>query len=361
MNKKQELVKKVVDNLERAQVVLGEGEELRAPEGFWRQYPQGHCNDTMVSLSVECLLSCLTNKNLDAIAKLGPPATGVKFSAWWRDLGQTGYLKDDPILMDVDRIPVLRIRHDSYLSWFRGYRFQNSYDAFGNGSNGESWGSMPDAVSMCKAVLHPDAIDLCANITQEELNTFCKAVMFSFPFSACRGKSTFYKALQKSPEVFNDFLQQTDDRLMHIGLSKDLSMAKLCEVMSNSEMNSPTCAQFPIIYEEMQVALLSIGETSIQLVWPVCEERHTYTVNFPHWGYEASLDEPVYRATAWKCVATTMLALAGFTVTERYISPVSATKFDSAAPIFYPKGSYIDTLQGLYTQLEETAQRQTER
>lgn len=128
--------------------------------------------------------------------------------------------------------------------------------------------------------------------------------------------------------------------------------------MSKTRMNSYPWAwdTFPIIYENMQVAQIQLGGTSIRLIWSVQGERHTYTVNFPRWGCEMPIDQRQYRLLTWECLAITMLTLAGFVATEKYIFPVDRTQFDEIKPIFFDKEDCVENLSMLHARLEKAVQ-----
>lgn len=341
MNKKQELVNQVLAKLEKSHVALGAETSLRAPNDFWKQHPNGHYTD-MFDYSIECLLSRLTEENLAQLTAADIPAD-VSFSALWRQWGLKGYLRSTPQLLEFGGVPTLRIRHDSYLSWFRGYCFQNSYDAYGAGSNGESDKDLAAAVDICQYIMR---------ITPKWAQR-CHALLLSYPFYACRGKQTFYKALQEHPEAFDQLLLRTDEKLMHVGLPADATLNGLMDYMRTETMRSLIAYEFPIVCNEQQIALLCLGTWSIQLIWVQEHVRNTFTLNFPYWEEEMPLDADTYRILMWAGLSYTMLTLAGFSATEHKIVPLEPTKVFATPPLFYPEATYIDSTETLRHKLRE--------
>ena len=339
MNKKQELVEKVLEKLEKSECVIEEGSALRASVSFWDKYPDGHYAD-MMDDSVEHLLSRLTEANLGQIAN-SPIPSKTEFYVLWREWGKQGFLKSKPELMDVGGIPTLRIRHDSYLSWFRGYCFQNSYDAYGNGSNGESRKNLQDVMNICKDLLE----------RSPEWTTCCHTLLLSAPFSACRGKRSFHAALQECPEAFDALMEQTNKRLMHIQLPEGMTLDKLSATMRKETAAATVFYEFPITRAGKLFALLCISRRSVQLIWMLDRVRSSFTVNFPVWDDEMSLDENAYYNQMWEGLAVTMLTLAGFMVTEYQITPLEPARTNASSALFHKPDAAIDSLSALSKKL----------
>lgn len=335
MNKKQELVEKVLEKLEKSEVVLADGSTLRACANFWDKYPDGHCAD-MMGDSIEHLLSRLVEENLEQIANTTlPPKT--EFSVLWREWGKQGFLKSEPKLLDIGGIPTLRIRHDSYLSWFRGYCFQNSCDAYGNGSNGESGKNLQDVMNICKDLLE----------RSPEWATCCHALLLSFPFSACRGKRSFHTALHDHPEAFDALMEQTNKQLMRIQLPDGMTLGGLSTNMLEEEAAAKVFYEFPIVCAGKLFALLCVSRKSVQLIWMVYRIRNSYTVNFPVWDGEMSLDENDYYTLMWEGLAVTMLTMAGFMVTEYRITPLDPARTNASPALYYNPNTAVDSLSAL--------------
>lgn len=339
MNKKQELVEKVLEKLEKSEVVLTEGSTLRAYANFWDKYPDGHYGDMMED-SIEHLLSRLLEENLEQIANATIPHK-TEFSVLWREWGKQGFLKSEPKLLDIGGISTLRIRHDSYLSWFRGYCFQNSCDAYGNGSNGESRKNLQDIMNICKDLLERSS----------EWATCCHALLLSLPFSACRGKKSFHTALHDYPDAFDALMEQTNKRLMHIQLPDGMTLGGLSTAMLKAWTPSIPFYEFPIVRAGKLFALLRISRRSVQLIWMLDRVRSSFTVNFPVWDDEMSLDENAYYNQMWEGLAVTMLTLAGFMVTEYQITPLEPARTNASSALFHKPDAAIDSLSALSKKL----------
>lgn len=332
MYKKRELVDEILDKLKHERIILPEGFELLSPTNPWAMYPDGHYNDP-AHPSIEGLLSCLLLENLEMIVKDTPPYE-MEFHTLWKKWGQQGYLKSTPIVLEVNNFPVLRIRHDSYLSWYGGYWFQNTRDAYGHGSSGESWGSLVDAMKICKflTAYYPGWVD-CSH-----------ALMAAFPLSTCSDKYSFCRALSKYPEVFDEFLQGVDQHLLHTGLPADRSIEGLKATMQETKMCTEISYEFPVICLDQLAALLYISKQSVQLVWSENDQRHSYTINFPLWDDALKMDESTYLTTMWESLAITELILAGFMVTPYFIKPLTQSKIKMMPSSFYDKSDHIRNL-----------------
>lgn len=342
MIKKHELVNQVLERLEEANVVQDSYESLRADGFFWEYYPQGHCNN--LDSSVEGELSCLTEENLAAILALGTPSQGIAYSALWREWGAQGCLRSVPEILNIERVPVLRVRHDSYLSYFRGYRFQNSYDAYGHGSNGESNGDLGRCVDICMRLNHPDFLAGCNDIMEDELAVLCTALVYSYPFEACRGKAAFYKALQNNPEIFDKFMGDTATSSMHITLDNRVTLSVLREKMTKETPSGILMLELPVMDNDNQIATLRLYSTAVQIGWRSNGEYHAYTLRFPQFNYELDEDENKFIDYMWDRLCITLLTLAGFIPNERRIVPQLNMKCDVNPHPFAPD---IDCIHGM--------------
>lgn len=352
MNKKRELVSKVIEALEKAHVVLDDGIDLRAAGYFWRQYPQGHCNDMAVP-SVEGALSCLTVENLEAILALESPKDGITYGELWKEWGRQGCFKCNWEILPLPEVPVLRIRHDSYLSYFRGYRFQNSYDAYGNGSNGESNGDLQQCVDFCRRVTHRDFLEECHDMTQEEIAVLCTGLVYSYPFEACRGKTTFYKALQNNPAVFDRFMLDAAYLGMRLRLDSRVTLGALRRKMAEASPRGTFELELPIVDDGNQIASLRLYSEAVQLRWRRDGEYHAYTLCFPKYTYELADSEEALCYYMWDRLSITLFTLAGFAPNRGRIMLQHGVKCDTNPNPFAPATDCIGSLDELYARCRQ--------
>lgn len=348
MNKKHELVEKVLKVLEDSHVERDAYDSWRAERSFWGEYPDGHYND--LQSSVEGELSCLTVENLEAILDVGVPEEGITYSKLWREWGRAGCFKCVPEVLQLGEVPTLRIRHDSYLSWFRGYRFQNSYDAYGNGSNGESENNLQEAIDLCRNFRDPECSEYSEHMTELELSVFCSALILYYPFYACRGKSSFYQAIRNYPEVFDGFMRQTD-LLMRTGGIHTLYTMR--EAMASIKVDCPLWQEFSIENKGEQLGLLRLGENAVQLVWSAGGERQSYVLKFPCWMYDSADGDGQYMGDMWSRLAYTMLTLAGFSATEYSIRPCSSEAVTTVTSLFYGEDERVESLKDLWSNIRK--------
>lgn len=356
MNKKRELVEQVLDLMEASHVEQDSYPSLRAVTAFWIAHPSGHYNDG--NASTEGALSCLMEENLSAILAMGVPQNGMKYTDLWREWGRQGCLKSVPTVMNITGIPILRIRHDSYLHWYRGYEFQNSYDAYANGSNGESDPYLEEAVELCRQFTHPDYEEQCKHMSDLEVKMCCTAIIASYPFYACRGKNSFYRVLKQYPEVFDEFLFRTGD-LFHRFVRCFVPVKTLCEEMSDKPMDCQPLQEYAVLNDGKQIALLRLGETAVQLVWHCKDRLHSYTIKFPYWCNLFTNKRDQYLLKMWGWLAISLLTLAGFSATDYVINPIEAGQYEFASPTFYFEEQRISNLKELRALMEENLKKQT--
>ena len=191
MNKKT-LVQQVIEQMEKASVVFAEGTQVWSSDRFWVRYPEGHYASSYC-YCVEEHLSCLDEQSLQKILELVPFTEGIEFDALWKAWGQSGCFKCEPAILTWEdkKVPILRIRHDSYLHYMRGYAFQNSYDAHCNGSNGASNNLEQDirAITWSEYSLGEEQDEYTIRPQWEEKwALFRKAMIVQHSFVACGGR-----------------------------------------------------------------------------------------------------------------------------------------------------------------------------
>lgn len=336
MNKKQALVTEI---LERLSVLDIPSEELYAKNEFWSEYPDGHYNSTIYP-SIEGLLSCLTKDSLQAIVDKDYIELGKTFNSAWNEWGRAGYLQSVPeVIQDRTGVPILRLRHDCYLHWFRGYGFQNSYDAYCNGSNGES----PKTFNKIREAITTD-IDNPAE-WNKTWALFRKAMVLSYPAQACAGKNVFYKMLNEHSDVFDDFITQTDKAVMRVGLDPSMTWNEMKEQASKQQFNCSIDLEVPIVLrnpkgESNQVCgILRFGKSSVSFTWSEDLQSRSMCINFPKWSAgDATLDTTAtflsqreYLLECWVNLGYTLLTMAGVICAPYHIALSARRNIDVAA------------------------------
>lgn len=337
MNKKHQLVSELTDRIVNSGIILPEDTVARAPADFWKNYPDGHCDDS-VCPSLEGQLSCLLESQLESILKDDHIQEGMEFHSLWKAWGTAGYLQCDPIIMDLpnDRVPMLRIRHDAYLHWMRGYGFQCSFDAYCNGSNGSSATNMYMAKRACTLSEYSERYeqDEGSAAWEQEYAVFRKAMMLRYPFEACAQKKSFYRVLQGQADIFDEFFNRTDKKCLRMGLDKSLGIRALRRKCQEAEPSGDTVLWIPLHQttvrkgekREEVFATLFLGETFVSLHWKHGGDKKL-TINFPAWekdtymaelqGLDLAAEHPVYPIQGdylyqcWSCLSLTLLTLAG--------------------------------------------------
>lgn len=341
MNKKQTLVSALTTKLEDLGVILSTGTEdavsFHADAKFWERYPEGYHS----SLEGDCLeedLSCLSVSTLEAILASDAFKPGIAFSDLWKEWGRRGFFKIDPEIIDTgDGIPVLHARHDCFLHWYKDAGFQNSYDAYCNGSNGSSsfdFGIIRRAITIppCSSLYEEDIGADESNDWNLKFAAFRRAMFYSPAFQACVSKPVYQQLFRSNPAVFDEFMNRTDARCVHAGTDSALGLEALRERFEDSKFNFPAELEIPLAYcphEGKRVfAVLRYNRDSVSLSWSEGGRPKQLTAHFPMWDeqawiYEAecmdlgcespqNLPESTYVYYCWLHLTYTLLSLSGF-------------------------------------------------
>lgn len=386
MYKKQQLVTSILESIEKAHVVLDAKaqQELRVADSnwYWNGNPDGHCNfdDT-----VEEVLSCLTEMQLQKIIDLTTLCgikEGAKFRELWREWGQQGVFDCKPeVLTTSAKVPILRIRHDCYLHWMRGFCFQNSYDSHCNGSNGSSGSTLEQDVRIVTIPAYSnlwekedEGVDV-AGEWNEKWALFRKAMILAHPFLACVGKASFYSMLDRYPTVFEEFFNQTDENVMRLGLSKELTVERIKEQCSSAQFSGPTIVELAVILKnpDSHVATLRYGAQAVQLSWNYHGAYRQMTIQFPAW------DKDSYVAEMWECadwnacspmqacessylyniwcnLTAVLLTFAGLTPHQFGINIIKGRDFTITPVMMYPEEARVSCLSDVWSELYEVCE-----
>lgn len=372
MNNKQQLVNSILTKIEKAKVALVDDQHLHAQDtSFWERYPTGHCN---AEYSVEEQLSCLTEEQLQRVANL-QITPGIKFRDMWREWGKAGVFECAPAILDTKSgVPMLRIRHDSYLHWMRGYCFQNSYDAHCNGSNGGSGSTLARDASIIELPVYSALWDNeddgdVQEAWETQWSVFRKAMILAHPFMACAGKNSFHKMLECYAETFEEFVNQTDDSVMKLRLDKSLTLTAMREKCASTEYDSTTLLDLAVMGAlDKQVGLLRFGSTAVQFSWNSREGFRQMTIRFPEWDKDAYVQElydcvdlnarhpwqpaeQEYLYSIWCNLSATLLTLAG--MDSRYFRPANGNVFLATDVCFYPEKQRVHNAEEMWSALYE--------
>lgn len=362
MNKKRELVNTILDAVEAANVKLPEeaGFALDAgyklgcadPDRYWKRNPNGHSRED--ATCIEQLLACLDEHSLEDILASGGIPEGIEWNDLWRTWGAVGCFQCVPtIIEDDERIPVLRIRHDSYLSWFRGYAFQNSCDLRANGSNGASNSDLELAVKCVTCPWWDTDEEKAAWESKHAL--FRKALILSYPICAAGNQQSFYKCLQSYPEVFEDFIARTDKRCLHLDLDTSLTLEKMRAEAAATKFEGPIVEELALVRDDGYGVILRYNTKCVSVSWSEDGENHSLCIHIPEWDKEVYMGElddigdmncgqyPNYPSMqydllcCWTGLTITLLALMGGQISYHYWVPTKklAAKMDKILPSFF--------------------------
>lgn len=349
MNRKRELVNPILDNLERAGVKLSDTLELAGNDGdisyidkgfylrckdsdlYWKLNPTGNCME--YSGCIEQNLACLEEQNLERILTSGGIPENIEWCDLWRSWEAAGYFECAPsIIEDEDHVPILRIWHDAYLGWFRGYCFQNSYDLRANGSKGNSPSDLQLAEACVTCPWYSDTADRSA--WEHEYALFRKAIILAYPFSAAGCDQHFPQLLHNYPSLFEEFINRTDKEKMHLNLDAGLTLCEMRNQSSSIKFQGPVAEEITLTQEGGYGVVLRYNEQYVSVSWSESGENRSLTIKIPKWGSEPSSMEDrncarrprcenisAYLNGCWYCLTITLLTLASCQVSHNFWCP----------------------------------------
>ncbi len=350
MNKKRSLASEATDKLINGGV-LYEG-PVHEDALYWRLHPDGYCSGE----TLESKLALLTEENLTNIRDKYTPAPGMLFEDVWRRFGVLGFLKCEPksLRIEGDRVPTLRIRHDSYLHWMRGYGFQNSYDAYANGSRGCSQGLKFD-------------LDFIAGSKDKVLN---RALILSHLYEACAGQRSFYNAMTWYRGVVDQFINDTDDSVMGHILDHTVVIENVRAACASSEPLKSYVLELAVVPGKGScvAALVRFGLDGVELLYSVGGNHRRLTMHFPVWDSEAyeeallelgdlnaghpdAYDEVTYLQYMWRRLFILLAEVADIHVTSMYMYTGSEEYFDTAPSSLYPATNVVHSMEQVDTAL----------
>ena len=375
MNKKT-LVQQVLEQMEKAEVVFDKDTRVRTEGRFWDYYPEGHYA-TPFYYCVEEHLSCLDENSLQQILELAPYSHGITFGSLWKAWGRAGCFKCKPTILTWGnrKAPVLRIRHDSYLHYMRGYAFQNSYDAHCNGSNGESSNLHQDirAISLSPYALDEEQDeDAQYEAWEKKWALFRKAMIVQHPFVACGGRQTFYAMLDEYPEVFEEFINLTDSQVLSLNLDPTLTLEEMRKQCKDQPYDwRRGVFELALMYQNQCYGRLRFGETSVSFTWRRNKETHCSTIDFPEWDKQSyfselydigdmasgvrpeQLSQREYLHACWNGLATMLLSLEGVSISQGYCVPRRGWELETTTVCLDTPNSQVQGMTDLWDKVSE--------
>lgn len=375
MNKKQNLVNEIINRMEKAHVNFG-SDVVRCQSGYWDKYPDGNCDIDPVTLEVnsciESTLACLSVSSLERIAENDLIEEGMQVPKLWRVWGQAGYFKMDPEIFMIGRTPVFKFRHDCFLAPWRDSGFQNSYDAYYNGSNGSSSMDIQRALRAIEIPEHHSSFfdvsgeerpnDVVIREWNQKWALFRKAMFVSYPIEACSGKSAFHQTLKAHSKVFSDYVDAVGSDYFHLGLDSELTWSKMIEQASRVDvLNRPAVekslieeSKFPEVFGTMK-----FGRNFVSFTWNDGEPK-SLAIEFPEWERNAwnteatfldlgcdhpqMLPESDYYCTCWLRLSIVLLAMAGVACAIFYMKKASNMR---TIPPLFEKDSFVHDINSL--------------
>lgn len=350
MNRKQEMVSALTRRISAAGLELSVGEACFADNHYWERYPDGHC-DSFITPSIEAHLACLVDSTLESLVKDDSIERCKTWPELWSTWGNKGLLKSPPELLHVKGVPILRIRHDSYLTCVGKNIFINHRDAYGNGNNGVSCGDLSQTI---RAISLPTHVGLSWDSAKREdwyreNVLFRKAMVLRYPFEACSSLRTFHTLLSDSPEVFDQFITETDDSILCCNLDRSFGLDDMQDGMRATV--DKECAKFVVALlargsAGLQVfAILRYSMGGVTLRWSEQGVLRNLCVSIPVWDAATymeelrcadmdldkmvQLSEREYYRQCWCSLSLTLMTMAGIQYSAFWINPKLPRKCDT--------------------------------
>ncbi len=370
MSKKQQMVNELTEKLKTAGITPAKSMQGHEPyyespvHNYWKLYPEGYCNQFG---SVEERLSLFTEQNLSDILEHGDILKGATVSEQlecWR--GQ-GLLKSEPFVFNDPRehMPVLRLSSDAYLSWFRSYGFQVSYDAYANGAR---CGSDTDLGLTNRIVEIYREANEDTGVALD--GVFCKLMYLSYPLEAAGGFKVFGKLLRDNSEVVDEFFDATDDSVMRKDLDKSLNINELCLRLGSGVFRADSVVSSQLVLVDKQnaagskaFATLLLHEAGVELRWIAPEGPRYLCAAIPKWDREYFIDtvqacgwegcrgylvskQDWYRS-CWYHLSIALMVLAGITVSHLWSAPMVRSNFMTFDERVSAQANYVCGRNGL--------------
>lgn len=374
MNKKQQLVSELTERVKSAGVILPNDArerpwEIYAGARYWKEFPDGHCRKGVIGhpVSLESNLACLSEDTLTAILADDKITEGCTWNDLWKAWGRAGYFICEPSLVYLpgSKIPTLRMRHDCYLHLFRGYGFQNSRDIMDDGSNGFSGNHLQLVCNLIDPVRRDsiyegfggDAEELVEATWKREWAVFRKAMVIAFPFQACWNIAAFDRLLEEKPEMFNEFVNLTDEHGMYQDLNSDIGVREIQAAAWNTTRDPDDTEGLKLTVPMVMTSrsggakflcgILRFYEDAVSLTWSVKGERKFLSLSFPKYEQGVSTERDYYYYI-WTSLALVLLKFSGMWFGVYSTELPKKAAWDSVPPVFYNSEECADSLNRMW-------------
>lgn len=182
----------------------------------------------------------------------GEVVPGTLYSDLYKSLVKAGLMKMKPSIIYAGSVPKLMFRRDHFLSWFRGYSFQVSSNAYGQGDLGSSQRTMSWELRVAEYLPEP----------------LQHVIAFSHALEAANMYDDFHELLTTNEELVNEFMRVTnDDEEIYC---KDFSL----EAIKGLIQSAPTSPGTPLAkiamcssnnHGERITAYVAIGENFVSM------------------------------------------------------------------------------------------------
>lgn len=249
----------------------------------------------------------------------------------WRsllwDIEKQGLLKIVPrVYIPQGTIPVLQLSHNTWLSWFRGYRYQVSGSANGIADRGSSDTSLQYDTRIGRGLIQ----------LGDQYLPLARGLIYSHVLEAANMLPSFNEVEQDNPELISELLNLTYQSVESFPelVCQDWSNLS-CVSVQQGVPRPDALLEIPIVVEHRKVqyllGILSFGEGI------VCFDDESngthYSVSFPpleditNVYYSSAHTSTTYRQEMWRRLKFLLLHKAGL-----WINGLGCGRIDTACP-----------------------------
>ena len=311
---KKELVQTILSEICKSQIPTYRDVPYLADKGYWDAYPNGDVLDS--STSLESQLARFDIPVLEGIASINDykaENTADLIIAWER----AGLLQTQPSLIEFEKVPVLKFRHDAYLA-FGGDCFRLCEDAAGHGWVVES---EKDCIELLRVI----------DLFDSKYDSLKKILFASYAMEAIADLR------EPIPPIFEEWLDRTFSNII-IAMADNTAHLEL----KTSYVYRPL-RQAYLANNHTVTAAVFFGSNAVSIG---CDYKRfgwkNATVVFPDWNPDWAQwnslfqTEDSYRTFMWWRLFVFISRYINFYFNLNSMGPIEAGNFDASAVGFFP-------------------------
>ena len=176
--------------------------------------------------------------------------------------------------------------------------------------------------------------------------------------------------LDNNPDVFDQFINLTDQQVMRLNLDPELTLEKMRKQCSGQGYDWRRGAfELSLMCQDQLYGKLRFGETSVSFSWRRNGETQCSTINFPEWnkqtyfeelydigdmnaGYPQQLSQREYLRSCWTGLAVMLMSLEGVGVSQGLCAPRKGTGFELTTVCLAPPEGCAGNLRDIWDRID---------